>query len=380
MSEFVFILGAGASAHTGAPVMKDFFSTLYDLHAYNQINKEDREAFELIIQARQDLERISVKVDLPIDNMETLFSLIEMGRLIGSFPGMTPVETLHKAIQRVIVRTIELKTICHHVPGDYDAYDLLLKEIKALWGQRGVPRSSIITFNYDLAIDRAVERNMGAIDYCLKEPQDSAHHGFKLLKLHGSFNWAKASKGDKVEVVPISVTNYVNEYSPAPPIRNIITAADLPIKKEKADFCIEIGSRINKLKQGLYAGYNSNEFDEFPLIVPPTWSKTEYHPILKSVWAQAAREIAGARYIFVIGYSMPSSDLFFQHLLALSALNIASLKVLWIIDRDQGVIDKYKELIRMASDETFRSSPQDFTKFAVEHIHNYLKYLQVTTS
>lgn len=360
--------------------MKDFFSTLYDLHAYNLISKEDKEAFELIIQARQDLERISVKVDLAIDNMETLFSLIEMGRLIGSFPGTTPVETLHKAIQRVIVRTIELKTICHHVPVDYDAYDLLTKEIRALGGQRGVPRSSIITFNYDLAIDKAVEQNMGAIDYCLQEKQDNSHRGFKLLKLHGSFNWAKTRKGEGVDVVPISVTEYINEYSPAPSIRKVITTADLPLKQENADYCIDIGSKINRLKQSFHAGYNSNEFDEFPLIVPPTWSKTEYHPILKNVWSQAAKEIAGARYIFVIGYSLPASDLFFQHLLALSSLNIASLKVFWVIDRDQKIIDKYKELIRMASEETFHVSVQAFDKFAVEHIRNYLKFYKLTTS
>ena len=110
MSEVVFILGAGASAHTGAPIMKDFFNTVCDLYDDKLINDKDKEAFELIREAKRNLERILAKVKLDITNLETIFSLIEMGRLIGVFPGNTPIDKLHKAIQRVIVRTIELKT------------------------------------------------------------------------------------------------------------------------------------------------------------------------------------------------------------------------------------------------------------------------------
>ena len=373
MSEFVFILGAGASAHTGAPLMKDFFSTVCDLYEDHLISDEDREAFKLVIEAKQALERILVKVELQLDNMETLFSLIEMGRLINYFPGNTPVEKLHKAIQKVIVRTIELKTTCHYRLASADAYDMLLREIKALWGQRGLWNSSILTFNYDLAIDYAVERNAGAIDYCLQEKQDTSPRGFKLLKLHGSFNWAKLRKDDKVEVIPIPVSSYINEYCPAPPELERITTADLPLKKVATTFHIDIGSKINKLKPKLYKEYDASAFDDFPLIVPPTWSKTEYHTILRNVGSQAAKEIAGAKYIFIIGYSMPPSDLFFQHLLALGTLNITRIKSFWVVDTSDEIIARYKKLIRMASEETFRELGQAFDHFAVEHIHNYLK-------
>ena len=312
MSEVVFILGAGASAHTGAPTMKNFYDAVCDLIEEGQLDSNDKEAFDLIIKAKAELERILVKVDMDLNNLETIFSLIEMGNLIEIFPGNIPVDKLHKAIQRVIVRTIELKTSCYHKPSTEDAYDLLVHEIKLLWGQRGTWRSSILTFNYDVAVDLAIERQLGAIDYCLQEKQGPSPGGYKLLKLHGSFNWAKYMKNDKGEVIPIPVKRFVNEYCP-PREEPIILTANSPVSERiryKNAFQVDVGSKINKLKANFYPGIEANLVDDSPLIVPPTWSKTEYHTILKNVWAQAAREISGAKYIIVIGYSLPPSDLF----------------------------------------------------------------------
>ncbi len=376
MSEVVFILGAGASAHTGAPVMSAFFNTVCDLYEDGKISVEDKEAFSLIRDAKRDLERILVKVDLDLHNLETLFSLIEMGRLIGVFPGSIPIEILHKAIQRVIVRTIELKTNCYFVPCDDDAYCLLLRELKSLWGQRNIWRSSIITFNYDVAIDLAVERNVGAIDYCLHEKPDNSPCGYKLLKLHGSFNWAKYKENNQSGVIPVSVNRFVNEYFQQREERKMITTADLPIKvadRLNNTFQIDVGSKINRLRANFYSGYEVDLLDDSPLIVPPTWSKTEYHTILKSVWAQAAKEISEAKYIIIIGYSLPPSDLFFQYLLALGMLDIHRIKAFWVIDPAEATIKRYREFIGDPIKAAFRESPQAFNHFAVKQIHQFFE-------
>ena len=375
MSEVVFILGAGASAHTGAPIMKDFFNTVCDLYDDKLINDEDKEAFELIREAKRNLERILAKVKLDITNLETIFSLIEMGRLIGVFPGNTPIDKLHKAIQRVIVRTIELKTKCYHKPSTDDAYDLLAQEITLLEERRKPSCSSILTFNYDVAIDFALERRVGAINYCLHEKKGTSPGGYKLLKLHGSFNWAKYKKNDEGGVIPISIKRFVNEYCP---LREepIILRADSPVSERIRyinTFQIDIGSKINRLKANYYPGIEANLLDDFPLIVPPTWSKTEYHTILKNVWSQAANEISGAKYIIVIGYSLPPSDLFFQYLLALGMLDIHRIKSFWVIDPMDKSINRYKEFIGGPIEEMFRESPQVFDHFVVEHIHHFLE-------
>jgi len=375
MSEVVFILGAGASAHTGAPVMKDFFSTVCDLYEDGLISDEDQKAFKLIREAKRDLERILVKVDLDLNNLETIFSLIEMGRLIGVFPGNTPIDKLHKAIQRVIVRTIELKTICQHKPDNGDAYDLLTREIKLLGSPRGCLRSSILTFNYDVAIDLALERQVGAIDYCLQEKRGVSPGGYKLLKLHGSFNWAKYKKNDESGVIPISTKRFVSEYCPQRE-EPIIFTANSPVSERIRyinTFQIDVGSKINGLKANFYPGIEANLIDDSPLIVPPTWSKTEYHTILRNVWSQAAKEISGAKHIIIIGYSLPPSDLFFQYLLALGMLDIHRIKSFWVIDRASETIQRYKDFIGEPIKAAFQESSQAFDHFVVEHIHQFLK-------
>jgi hypothetical protein len=375
MSEVVFILGAGASAHTGAPVMEEFYNKVCDLYEDGLTSKEDNEAFKLIIQAKEDLERILVKVNLHLNNLETIFSLIEMGKLIDIFPGHISIDKLHEAIQRVIVRTIELKTSCYYKPNSADAYNLLAWEIKFLEEQRKPSCSSILTFNYDVAIDLALERLVGGINYCLHEKQGSSAGGFKLLKLHGSFNWAKYKKNGQGGVIPISTKRFVNEYYPPPQEKTFITTADLAIKKQtaKTTFQIDVGSRINKLNLDLYSGCEVSLIDNSPLIVPPTWSKTEYHTVLRNVWAQAAKEISEAKYIIIIGYSFPKSDLFFQYLLALGMLNIHRIKSFWVIDMAQETIKGYKDFIGSPIKEIFRESPQKFDHFVVKDIHQFLE-------
>jgi len=216
---------------------------------------------------------------------------------------------------------------------------------------------------------------LGAIDYCLHEKQGPSPGGYKLLKLHGSFNWAKYMKNDKGEVIPISVKRFVNEYCP-PREEPIILTANSPVSERiryKNAFQVDVGSKINTLKANYYSGIEANLLDDSPLIVPPTWSKTEYHTILKNVWAQAAREISGAKYIIVIGYSLPPSDLFFQYLLALGMLNISRLKSFWVVDRDEKTVARYKDFIGEPIRERLRVSPQAFDHFVVEEFHHFLK-------
>ena len=112
MAEVVIILGAGASVHAGVPVMKDFFDEACDLYDEGKFEGKDREYFEKIRDAKISLERILAKLNIDLNNIETIFSLIEMGKLINRFPGCEAddIKNLHEAIQKFIVRTIELKT------------------------------------------------------------------------------------------------------------------------------------------------------------------------------------------------------------------------------------------------------------------------------
>jgi hypothetical protein len=54
------------------------------------------------------------------------------------------------------------------------------------------------------------------------------------------------------------------------------------------------------------------------VIVPPTWAKGGQSEVLRPVWAEALRALREAGRVFVIGYSMPSTDEFFRYMLALA--------------------------------------------------------------
>ena len=49
--------------------------------------------------------------------------------------------------------------------------------------------------------------------------------------------------------------------------------------------------------------HGNHKSPSLPMIVPPTWNKSQYHAALSRVWSLAAQELTEAEDIYVIGYS-----------------------------------------------------------------------------
>ena len=107
----VFILGAGASAESGAPMMADFLDRADDLYSLGVNDILDAsDAFESVRRARASLQLIYAKSHLDLDNVESLFGAIEMGNLIGKFPDIedkTEIRALRASMVTVIYKTLE---------------------------------------------------------------------------------------------------------------------------------------------------------------------------------------------------------------------------------------------------------------------------------
>ncbi len=83
MARIVFVLGAGASAYTGAPLMGDFYRAIINLYD-NQNFYEHREDFELVIRCTSDLDNVYAKFHMEYDkNIENLLATFEMANIIG---------------------------------------------------------------------------------------------------------------------------------------------------------------------------------------------------------------------------------------------------------------------------------------------------------
>ena len=332
MSDTVFILGAGASKQAGAPVMEDFLDTAKDLWKSGKI-KQAEDSFQKVFEGISQLQLVHSKSQLDIHNVESVFAAFEMMRTLKKFGSysLDQIVELVNAMRQVIVQTIEttLKLPVPvrepaHAPRPYADFAHLLDYLRTV--SNPSHNISIITFNYDMALDYSFfDRSKPlTLNYSLDENTE----GVPVLKLHGSLNWARCSICDKV--IPWSLSDYVKKYP-----------WDISAKGETRYVTLGIGSHLNS-----FTHCDKNVHQE-PVIVPPTWNKTQYHSKLSIVWSRAAQVLSEAENIFVIGYSLPLSDMFFRYLYALGTVGPSTLRRFWVFNPDSTGVTKsrFKELL-----------------------------------
>lgn len=216
MSDVVFILGAGASKQCGAPLMAEFLDVASDLLRSKAVEDKRRE-FERVFAAIGSLQVVHSKAQLDLNNIESIFTVLELGRVIQRIPGIDH-EEIGKAIaalKDLIVKTLEVTMLfpvkAPHanigIPKPYEEFAELLEHLsKHAWPSRS---ASVITFNYDIAVDMAMFRSGFGPDYVLeKAPIDTEQ--MQLMKLHGSLNWATETRTSQIR--PLHMKNYLSKY------------------------------------------------------------------------------------------------------------------------------------------------------------------------
>jgi hypothetical protein len=357
MSRTVFILGAGASREAGGPLMADFLDRAEDILRRNQAGKMEA-SFRRVFSAISTLQAVHSKATLDIDNIESVFAAFEMAQLFGGVRGlsMEDVNELPGAIRDVIVRTLErtvplrvvgpAESIRFIPPVGYDNFAGLVQDMAS--NQQPV---SIITFNYDLALDYGLHFIKVPVDYCISgssEPRKIA-----LLKLHGSLNWARCGKCRTV--LPWLIGNF-------------FTRRQFRLAKPDQPAYLEIASHLEEDVK-----HCDQPVESRPVIVPPTWNKTQYQQEIAAVWREAARHLSEAENILVIGYSLPPTDQFFRYLYALGTVSDTRLKRFWLfdpaVDRVVGrseIEQRYASLLGQAAQARFAAFDLKFSQVTVE--------------
>ena len=108
MSEIVFILGAGASAHAKVPVMAKFLDRARELYTPN-IGAPWKEHFERVLNILSALQIVHSKAELDLNNIEAVFTTFELGQTIRKLPGVDKMdfEAAVNSLKALIVYTIE---------------------------------------------------------------------------------------------------------------------------------------------------------------------------------------------------------------------------------------------------------------------------------
>ena len=99
-----------------------------------------------------------------------------------------------------------------------------------------------------------------------------------------------------------------------------------------------------------------------PIIVPPTWNKTTYHRALSDVWGRAAQELSDTENLFIVGYSLPESDVFFRYLFALGTIGETPLRRAWVFNPDTSpeIRERYSSLFGPGAEQRFKFFPVNF--------------------
>jgi hypothetical protein len=319
MSDTVFILGAGASKQAGAPVMANFLDEARNLLYTNSVENE-KQNFELVFESIGALQSVHSKSQLDLDNIESVMAAFEIAETLQKFPEDSQIGSRNRtaALNRLIAKTIA-KTLQFPLSGESRLmapapYKEFVELIKFL--QKDVnPRHSVsvITFNYDIACDFAFTDNQLLPDYGIIKTNDSRGKT-PLIKLHGSLHWSYNADKSEIDIRPIDVNSL--PYIAGNSHRTVLV-----------DFTDE-----DRFKGG-------------PVIVPPTWNKSEHHQTLATVWQKAAFELTNARNIFIIGYSLPPTDSFFRYLWALGTEGPSPLQKIWVFNPDDSVEERFKNML-----------------------------------
>ena len=328
----VYILGAGASRHAGAPLLGDFLVTARLLRE-SQPDLVFHESFDRVFEWLDSLRGSSYYVEFDLDNMEHVFSLADMSRQLG----IDDAESMCQDLKRVIAITLDYCQVRYKnnscsTDSVYSEFVELLQRLdlaRRKWTQdpaRDFRQDTLITFNYDVLLDHVFASQFNPMIYGLSD-DPIPPPAFPLLKLHGSVNWYRCEACDSA-IVTLRPTPF---SSPSNEVR-------------RSEY-IPFGIAGQNMISGTCSGCKRTG-TLIPEIVAPTWSKSISNGSLASVWRRAVQSLREAFQLVVIGYSMPPTDTFFQYLLTLGLKDNPSLHRVIVVNPDgsESFRDRYSRV------------------------------------
>lgn len=338
MPKSVFILGAGASKGDGVPTMNEFWDVGRRLWKQGKLDKFNEE-FELVEKAQIELKKTQATANLDYTNLESFVTAIEMGKLIDDIPNFSRDELskLDDAIRNVITATIERTQKFKSDPDDhlrpkppenYEAFtNLILGLIRDAEPNHDI---SLLTFNYDIGLDYAMSHKDIGYSYVVGT-NNYDETNIKLLKLHGSIHWRANKSRTDLNIIPLTrILRYDNEYD------------------NDGNIYLTVDEFFDKPEENM---------EDSPFVAPPSWNKMEYHNALNKIWIESANQLNEAENVFIIGFSLPETDLFIKNLLAYGLTNDKYLERIWLFDPDESVRDRFKNFLGYAPLNKFAFNP-----------------------
>lgn len=314
----VYILGAGFSADAGLPTIADFLNQMRDSADWlaEQGRQAELTAVDAVLEFRHSAAAAGYRVNVDLDNIEDLFSLA----------AALPQQAVSRDVQAAIGATLNYSQRRSRPPGarmrvstargwpvtpawrdaarrisqagsdsediECSVYDYYASVLAGRTSSTDNPnRNVVITFNYDLLLEEALDRlatpfcyGLGSdnmtYDSTARSTPEPEGGSLLILKLHGSLNWGLRGE-------------------------NSIT---------------------------VFGSYDSAiaAFGH-PYLVPPTWEKTVSGPT-RTVWQRALQALMEATRLIVVGYSFRPADAHFKYLLAAGLMQNSALRHIVVVN------------------------------------------------
>lgn len=314
----VYLLGAGFSADAGLPTIADFLNQMRDSADWltQQGRQAELAAVGAVLEFRHNAAAAGYRVNVDLDNIEDLFSLAAalpqqaVSRNVQAAIGATlnysqrrsrpPEVRMRVSPARGWLITPAWRAAARRVsPASHDSedvecsvYDYYASVLAGRTSSTDNPnRNVVITFNYDLLLEEALD--LLAIPFCyglgsenvtydstarsIPEPEGGS---LLILKLHGSLNWGL--REDR------SITVF-GSYDDA------IAASG------------------------------------HPYLVPPTWEKSVSGPT-RTVWQRALQALTDATRLIVVGFSFRPGDAHLKYLLAAGLMQNSALRHIVVVN------------------------------------------------
>jgi len=340
----VIILGAGASFDAGIPLMSNFIDTMWNLARTGRswegsISLSDRKILENALGVREDLDGYHGRAAFDMWNIEDLLSILSFNAMAG---GETE-KNRFEAITKGIAKTIEITCNVRHngtLNGDTDAgrnyiYEEFWKSL-ILWARETeLPLPPIVTFNYDLVLERSLLRVLTGPRYF--GGHDNAFPWKRVLFRYGAsaFNdvvfdakvvpWNNWGEGSRHSSLGLSL----EESSSAPDEDDSQT---LRVHLYKLHGSLNFPRSENEKFESNIAGKRLVTALEDPLILPPVFNKA-MNTLGGSTWAEALRCIRACKNLIICGYSLPATDIYMQYFLKSALGPNQDLNRMFIYDR-----------------------------------------------
>ncbi len=316
MSENVIILGAGFSYDAGIPLLGNFIERMWEYSARGKagdkvLSLSDKEILNEALNIRRELDGYHGRVSFDDRNLEDILSILAFNVLGGGQKDKNKLTAFTNAISTTIELACDVKHEGFRKDGRFsiinegdDIYRSFWRSLFS-WKEKGNKLPTLITFNYDLVLERALLQtliNTYYSAYDKRTPFDSISLDYKY-RLFPPTNY-------KVKYVTYGFDSN-KSGSAIERVEAINDNTHLNIELLKLHGSLNFPRTPNQVEkqEAPLVGILEN-----PYIIPPVSNKQSSSAGNES-WRTALNRMQQAKNIVFIGYSLPRTDMYMQFFL-----------------------------------------------------------------